>query len=80
MKTLVIVAHPNRASFNHAIAQTCSRTLTDNGHEVTAHDLYEEAFDPRRLEEDHLRRSTRSDLEALRFQPVWRAGDPSKNV
>ena len=46
MKVLVIVAHPNRASFNHAIAQTCSRTLTDNGHEVMAHDLYQEAFDP----------------------------------
>ena len=46
MKVLVIVAHPNRASFNHAIAQTCSRALTDDGHEVIAHDLYEEAFDP----------------------------------
>ena len=25
---------------------TCSRTLTDNGHEVITHDLCEEAFDP----------------------------------
>ena len=46
MKVLVIVAHPNRASFNHAIAQTCARELTDNGNEVVTHDLYEEAFDP----------------------------------
>ena len=46
MKVLVIVAQPNRASFNHAIAQTCSRALTDNGHEVIAHDLYREQFDP----------------------------------
>ena len=46
MKVLVIVAHPNKASFNHAIAMTCSRVLTDNGHEVIAHDLYEEHFDP----------------------------------
>ncbi len=46
MKSLVIVAHPNRASFNHAIAQTCVSALTDNGHEVIAHDLYKEAFDP----------------------------------
>ena len=46
MRVLVIVAHPNRASFNHAIAQTCARELTDNGHEVVTHDLYEEAFDP----------------------------------
>ena len=35
MKVLVIVAHPNRASFNHAIAQTCSTALTANGGEPT---------------------------------------------
>ena len=46
MKVLVIVAHPNKASFNHAIAMTCSRVVTGNGHEVIAHDLYEEHFDP----------------------------------
>jgi NAD(P)H dehydrogenase (quinone) len=46
MKVLVIVAHPNKASFNHAIAWTCSQTLADNGHVVMAHDLYDEHFDP----------------------------------
>ena len=46
MKILVIVAHPNRASFNHAIAATCARVLGDHGHEVIAHDLYGEHFDP----------------------------------
>lgn len=46
MKVLVIVAHPNRASFNHAIARTCSTALADNGHEAVIHDLYEEHFDP----------------------------------
>jgi putative NADPH-quinone reductase len=46
MKVLVIVAHPSRASFNHAIAATCSRALTENGHDVIAHDLYAENFDP----------------------------------
>ena len=46
MKVMVIVAHPNRASFNHVIAATCFRTLTENGHKVIAHDLYEERFDP----------------------------------
>jgi NAD(P)H dehydrogenase (quinone) len=46
MKVLVIVAHPNSTSFNHAIAQTCAKALTDNGHEVIGHDLYKEAFDP----------------------------------
>jgi NAD(P)H dehydrogenase (quinone) len=46
MNILVIVAHPSRASFNHAIAMTCSRVLADNGHRVITHDLYEELFDP----------------------------------
>lgn len=46
MKILLIVAHPHKASFNHAIAMACSRALGGNGHEVIAHDLYEEHFDP----------------------------------
>jgi NAD(P)H dehydrogenase (quinone) len=46
LKVLLIVAHPNQASFNHAIAMTCSRVLADHGHEVMLHDLYEEHFDP----------------------------------
>jgi NAD(P)H dehydrogenase (quinone) len=46
MKVLMIVAHPNAARFNHAIAMTCSKVLTDNGHKVMAHDLYKERFNP----------------------------------
>ncbi len=46
MRILVIVAHADPASFNHAIATTCLRVLTDNGHEVITHDLYKETFDP----------------------------------
>jgi len=47
MKILVIVAHPCRESFNHAIAWKAAGTLKMNGHEVILHDLYEENFDPR---------------------------------
>jgi NAD(P)H dehydrogenase (quinone) len=46
MKVSVIVAHPNSASFNRAIADTVVRTLRTCGHEVAFHDLYEEGFDP----------------------------------
>ena len=46
MHVVVIVAHPNRASLNHAIAATCANTLAGNGHNVIAHDLYAEEFDP----------------------------------
>jgi len=46
MNVLIIVAHPDQNSFNHAIAATCARVLREKGHEVLAHDLYAERFDP----------------------------------
>jgi len=46
MKISIILAHPNRGSFNHAIAETAAKTLRDAGHEVCYHDLYAEGFDP----------------------------------
>ena len=46
MKISVILAHPDKESFNHAIAATAVETLTEKGHEVYFHDLYDEKFDP----------------------------------
>lgn len=46
MKIPVILGHPNKASFNHAIATTAVETLRRNGHDVVFHDLYAENFDP----------------------------------
>ncbi len=46
MRVSIILAHPNKDSFNHAIAQTAVEILTANGHQVYYHDLYEENFDP----------------------------------
>jgi len=46
MNILVVVAHPNPASFNRAIADTAVQTLKECGHTVVFHDLYEEGFDP----------------------------------
>ncbi len=46
MRISVILAHPNKESFNHAIAATTIKILNQNGHEVYFHDLYEEKFDP----------------------------------
>jgi len=42
----VILSHPNKESFNHAIAATAVQALTEKGHEVSFHDLYDEGFDP----------------------------------
>ncbi len=46
MKISIILAHPNKNSFNHAIAETAMEALKQNGHELYFHDLYEERFDP----------------------------------
>ncbi len=45
MKTSVILGHPDKRSFNHAIAAAVVETLRENGHEVRFHDLYAEGFD-----------------------------------
>ena len=46
MRVSVILAHPDRGSFNHAIAGTAIERLQANGHETVFHDLYCEEFDP----------------------------------
>lgn len=46
MKHLIIYAHPNPVSFNHAIKETLVNILKEKGHEVRVRDLYEMRFDP----------------------------------
>ncbi len=46
MVVSVILAHPDKESFNHAIAAVIVETLDQNGHAVNFHDLYEEKFNP----------------------------------
>ena len=50
MKISIILAHPDKNSFNHAIAAAAAETLNQNGHTVTFHDLYEERFYAVRLQ------------------------------
>ncbi len=45
MKISLILAHPDKCSFNSAIAKCCQETLVANGHKVYFHDLYAEEFD-----------------------------------
>ncbi len=52
MKVSVILAHPNKKSFNHAIAKVVVNTLGKKKHKVYFHDLYEEEFDPLLLEDE----------------------------
>ena len=46
MKHLIIYAHPNPASFNHAIKETLVRILKERGQDVRVRDLYALHFDP----------------------------------
>lgn len=46
MRVLIIYAHPNPNSFNHALLERCQEGLTEAGHEVRIKDLYAENFDP----------------------------------
>jgi starch synthase len=42
----LILAHPDKGSFNHSIAATAADRLRSNGYRVNFHDLYAEGFDP----------------------------------
>jgi putative NADPH-quinone reductase len=46
MRVLVVLAHPDNKSFNHAITDTAIKKLKKNNYEVVFHDLYEEKFNP----------------------------------
>ena len=46
MRVLIVYAHPNPASFNHAMLESCHQGLLAAGHEVRIKDLYQENFDP----------------------------------
>jgi putative NADPH-quinone reductase len=46
MKILVVLAHPDPGSLNHALAGAAAEAARRAGHEVTVHDLYAERFDP----------------------------------
>ena len=44
MNISIILANPDRKSFNHAIAETAFLLLRGNSHNVIFHDLYRENF------------------------------------
>jgi putative NADPH-quinone reductase len=46
MNILVILGHPDPASFNHAIASAVCEAVRGNGHRALFHDLCADGFDP----------------------------------
>ena len=55
MRISVILAHPDTASLNHAIASNVVEQLEKNGHDVFFHDLYTENFNPLLVREEILK-------------------------
>lgn len=46
MRILIVLAHPDPASFNHVLAHSVRDALESSGHDVRLRDLYAEGFDP----------------------------------
>ena len=46
MKVLIVYAHPNPESFNHAVVEKITQGFADAGHEYELIDLYADDFDP----------------------------------
>ncbi len=91
MKHLIIYAHPNPKSFNHALMETICTVYRAHGHSVTVRDLYAgkfqsvlmpsdfEAMAKGRIPEDILREQElirASDCLTFVY-PIWWAGQPA---
>jgi NAD(P)H dehydrogenase (quinone) len=46
LNVLVVLGHPNKCSFNHALARATVMALQQMGHTAVFHDLYTEGFNP----------------------------------
>lgn len=89
MRISVILAHPDLASFNHALADVVCDALATAGHDLVLHDLYGEGFDPRMSKDEVcMHRSNDPQVEAhvaemlaadglVIVHPVWFDGPPA---
>ena len=62
MQALIVIAHPLKDSFNHAVASRISERLEASNYTVHVHDLYEQAFNPV-LTSEEMRRKFSLDSE-----------------
>lgn len=91
MKHLIVYAHPNPKSFNHAVLETLQQVYQAKGHALTVRDLYAEGFSPvltpsdfaamgqGRLPQDILREQEHiKNADFITFvYPIWWAGLPA---
>ncbi|HRD66943.1 MAG TPA: NAD(P)H-dependent oxidoreductase [Candidatus Competibacter sp.] len=91
MNVLIVYAHPNPRSFNHAILETVDTTLHARGYATRIHDLYQmqcravlEGEDLLRNWRGDLPADTRREQDAVRWAqglvfiyPIWWFGPPA---
>lgn len=86
---LMVIAHPHRGSFSHAMADAAQAVLARAGWAVARHDLYEQGFNPVQptgeaqntgsddpLVEQHCAALAQADL-VLVFHPNWWSQPPA---
>jgi len=73
MRVSVILGHPNKASFNHAIAGEAVAVLQANEHYVCFHDLYAENFSPILSGNELAREIVENDLTRTHCHEITRA-------
>ncbi|MGG0184702.1 NAD(P)H-dependent oxidoreductase [Bacillus rhizoplanae] len=74
MKHLIVYAHPNPQSFNHAILETFQGQLQEKGHDVRVRDLYAINFNPVLAANDFISFSqgnTPADIKAEQEHITW---------
>lgn len=78
MKVLVVYAHPNPQSFNHAVLDAFCRGLEEGGHTREVVDLYAIGFDPRLSAEEFAQltsaRETARDVREQQEKVAWADG------
>jgi putative NADPH-quinone reductase len=72
MRVVVVVAHPDPESFNHAIAATATASLTSAGHAVTVLDLYADEFRAAMSHDEH--QAYHGDRPLVDPMTEWHAG------
>jgi NAD(P)H dehydrogenase (quinone) len=91
MKILIVYAHPNPQSFNHAILEAFTSGLSESGHTYEVVDLYAARFNPcldggdlaaltagKTPEDIRAQQEKLSRAEGIVFiHPVWWAGAPA---
>lgn len=76
MNVLIIYAHPNPNSFNHAILEKVTQGLQETDHTFTVVDLYQEHFNPvLKFDDTFKKRDLKNDPEMEHYRTLVKQAD-----